>query len=147
MNSSILIALSALLSVSIACRCVRQFTVEQHFCDSDFMIEVEVNSERQSNASITNDLPFYVIRIRHIFKANDTIRDVLLTEKKLWTSPTSCAIWLNKYHDYIVGGRFTDNKPNIFGCDFARQPNTLDEEQKKFFYRKKYQTIQCPNKP
>lgn len=140
------ILLNALFSASKACRCVNHFNIEHYYCSSDFLVGVEVTSERQSNASIDNGSPYYALRVRHIFKANDTIREVLMSDKRVWTSPNSCGVWLNPYHDYILSGSLWNNKLNIFGCDFVRSADSLDEEQKKFLYQQKYESIECPNK-
>lgn len=136
------------------CRCAL-FSLERYFCGGDYMVRVHVNGKSVEESSPDDRLvglpasyfrvTAYDVDVRDVFKANATIKSWLESEAKIWVDgfAAHCGTTLFKGRDFIIAGRFRDNKLWVSACGYARDVNLLSKSDKKFFDEKKYQTIDC----
>jgi hypothetical protein len=165
MKSLFLLILSILISNSIACKCVQK-SIEEHFCDSGFLINAMVKSEKL----ISNEI-FYELNVIQTYKWNEKWRvkrkmflnkkdDYLkinfgnplidLTDKinirYIWSLNDSCRKEFDTFQTYIISGRFVENGEKAITslCDFGKKTFDLTLEEKLFLLQGYKKTI-CKN--
>ena len=143
MNFLVILTLIGLISSCMACSCM-PFTVEKHFCKSDSVIQMKVNTEKEDADTKNDGFISYGIELLKIFKINDTITHILESDPKIWTSDSSasCGQTFIKDEEYIIAGYFIDNKLSVSSCGFHRLLDDLEDEEKNFF-DEEYQSIKC----
>ena len=143
MNFLVFLTLIGLISSCMACSCM-PFTVEKHFCESDSVIQLKVNTDKQDIDTKNDGLISYGIEIQKIFKIDERVTQILESDPKIWTSDSSasCGQTFSKDVQYIIAAYFIDNKLTVSSCGFHRLLDDLDDQETKFF-DDEYQTIKC----
>lgn len=160
-----LLILNNLIFDSIACKCVQK-SIEEFFCDSGFLINAMVKSEKL----IWNEI-FYELKVIQTYKWKEKFRvkrkifsnkkdDYLkinfgnplidLTDKinirNVWSSNNSCLREFDTFQTYIISGRFVENgeKAITSSCDFGKKTFDLTLEEKLFLLQG-YKKMICKN--
>ena len=140
-----LLILFAVISVSFGCKC-RLFQLDHYFCTSDYMIEANITTDRQttSEEDFGRSMIWYGFQVLNVYKGNEDIMTVLNNDPKVWTSGSSasCGRYFEKGTTYIISGAFK-GRLTTSSCSFGRALDDLTNEDKMFFQNKEFESLQC----
>jgi hypothetical protein len=122
------------ISYSLACECFPK-SLDQAFCESDFAIELFVKSKEMS---FKNDLR-YKIDVLKLYSKNESetknFEDKFPFEDIIWTGhkDPACVRKLEEGKNYIITGNLDGSKATTSLCEFGKEGELLNTEEKLFF--------------
>jgi hypothetical protein len=122
-----------LLSSSKACVCEKK-SVEKHFCDSVFVIKINITSDKQISDQESYD--WYDFELFKFYKSNSKAHEALETSH-IWVPNNSSDCKRNFIlgETFIISGYIDSDGTKAITdlCSFGQQINHLDRRENRFF--------------
>jgi hypothetical protein len=130
---SIVLLLLSFKFSSKECVCEKK-SVEKHFCDSVFVIKINITSDKQISDQESYD--WYDFELLKFYKSNSKAHEALETSK-IWVPNNSSDCKRNFIlgETYIISGCIDSDVTKAMTdlCRFGRQINHLDRRENRFF--------------